>query len=350
MINQSAWLTGGDAMLDKKPNINTRSLVALSLAALIVVPASAFAFGTVRGMGQNAEHARIARHALACTNGRAADACFEDETLASLAGEEGSFGALGAPDRGRGMLTSYAHCSAGDYFDVPGYPRSRSEAQASLTECRDHMLEELDHAVADAAALLDDDGDIRSREIPGFISCTYAGSQHGRAKCNILAHLGRILHASQDFYSHSNWVGQADPNRPISVENPAGLGNTGRAPWLDLRLSNPAFPTGLISGCFDNASFLGEDEGCLYGDDGAHRVRHLNLNKDTGTIDPEIGQGTTERGAIADNFKRAVEAAIDDTTDKWATFRERLVATYGEENGNRMICALTRDDPVDDCD
>jgi hypothetical protein len=350
MIVHSSWITGGEAMLQNKLKINSRSLLAMSLATLVAVPATAFAFGTVRGLGQNAEHARITRHALACTAERSADVCFEGDTLDSLAGEEGSFGALGAPDRGRGMLTSHAHCSAGDYFDVPDYPRSQAEAQASLTECRDQMMAELEHAVADAAALLDDDGDIRSREIPGFISCTYVGSQHGRAKCNILAHLGRILHASQDFYSHSNWVDQADPNRPIGVENPAGLGNEGRAPWLDLRLDNPAFPVGLISGCFDNASFLGEDEGCLYGEDGAHRVRHLNLNKDTGDIDPEIGEGTTERGAIGNNFKRAVEAAIDDTEDKWATFRERLIATYGDEYGSRMICALTRDDPVDDCD
>jgi hypothetical protein len=33
-------------------------------------------------------------------------------------------------------------------------------------------------------------------------------------------------------------------------------------------------------------------------------------------------RGSTERGAINDNVRRAVEAAIADTTDKWATYRE----------------------------
>jgi hypothetical protein len=331
-------------------NNTTSKLAMIALGVALAVPATAWAFGTVRGMGQNAEHGRITRQALACSDTITAPHCFEPDTLDSLAGEEGSFGAVGAPDRGRGMLTSYAHCSAGDYFDVPGYPRTQADAQASLTECRTQMMANLDHAIADAADLLDSDGDIRSREIPSYIDCVFAGGQHGRAKCNVLSHLGLILHASQDFYSHSNWVDAADPDRPISSENPPGLGNRGRAPWLDLRFDAPEFPDGLISGCFDNESFLGEDRGCTYGDSGAHRVRHLNLNKDTGTIDPEIGEGTTERGAVGENFRWAVEAAIEDTADKWAIFGERLVATYGEERGTRMMCAITRDDPVDDCD
>lgn len=325
-------------------------LMAATACLAVALPAAAIGFGTVRGMGQDAEHGRITRHALACTPNRSANACFEEDTLDSLAGEPGSFGAVGAPDRGRGMLTSYAHCSAGDYLDIPGYPRSQAQAEASLTECRSQMLSNLQHAIIDAGELLDDDGDIRSSQIPGFIDCVYTGSQHGRAKCNVLAHLGLILHASQDFYSHSNWVGDADPAHPIGADNPPGLGNQGRAQWLDLRHQTATFPAGLISGCFDNASFIGEDHGCLYGDFGAHRIRHLNINKDTGPIDPQIGVGTTQRGAIGDNFRRAVEAAIDDSIDKWATFRELLVQTYGTERGNRMVCALTRDDPTDDCD
>lgn len=306
-------------------------------------------FGTVRGGGQDAEHGRITRHALGCEANPRVDDCFENDTLDSLAGSPGTFGAVGAPDRGRGMLTSFAHCSGGDYLDVQGYPRSRAEAEATLSACRDYMTENLSHAVQDAADLLDDDGAIRSSQIPGFFSCTYAGSQHGRAKCNILAHLGRILHASQDFYSHSNWVDIANPTRSIGADNPPGLGNRGRADWLDLRNTDPTFPAGLISGCFDNASFLGEQRGCLYDEASAHRVRHLNLNKDTGPIDPDIGVGSTERGAIADNFEQAVIAAIDDTRDKWVAFRERLVETYGRTRAQRMTCAITHDDPIADC-
>jgi predicted small secreted protein len=323
-----------------------------AIGAAVAIALSGFllaGFGTIRGAGQDAEHGRITRHAVGCEAKAPIVACFESETLDSLAGAPGSFGAVGGPDRGRGMLTSYAHCSGGDYLAVTGYPRSRAEAEETLTACRDYMAENLSHAVEDAAHLLDDDGAIRSSQIPGLFSCTYVGSEHGRAKCNILADLGRVFHAGQDFYSHSNWVDAPDPLRPVSADNPPGLGNLGRAPWLDLRYADPVFPAGLISGCFDNASFLGEQRGCLYNEDRSHRVRHLNLNKDTGPIDPDIGIGSTERGALADNFARAVNAAIEDTADKWATFQERLVAAYGPVRAERMICAITHDDPVDDC-
>lgn len=316
---------------------------------LLVAPQSAHAFGTVNQLGQNSEHGRITRNALACTPNSEAGSCFQKETLDSLAGKRGTFGAVGAPDRGRGMLTSYAHCSAGDYYNVEGYPRTKEDAQISLTECRSYMVDNLEHAILDAADLLNDDGSISSSETSMFLGCVYRGSQHGRAKCNILAHMGRILHASQDFYSHSNWVDTPNPSLQISVTNPPGLGNHHRAAWLDLRVSNPEFPEGLISGCFDNVSFTGEDKGCLYGDTGAHRVRHLNVNKDTGKIDPEIGTGTTERGEINDNFRHAVEAAISDTSDKWATLSELLIETYGNDHGHKMICALTHDSPKKAC-
>lgn len=315
----------------------------------LLIAMFAGAFGTVRGMGQDAEHGRITRRALGCESVTPPAACLEPDTLDSLAGSPGDFGAVGAPDRGRGMLTSHAHCSGGDYFAIPNYPQSRAEAEATLTECRDYMLGNLRHAVIDAADLLDDDNDIRSSQIPGFIPCIYAGQEHGRAKCNVLAHLGRILHAGQDFYSHSNWVDEADPTRPIGPDNPPGLGQTGRSPWLDLQVATPDFPDGLISGCFDTESFLGEERGCVYDDSGAHRVRHLDLNKDTGQIDPAIGVGTTHRGRHSDNFERAVSAAIDDSAHHWRSFQSLLVAEYGQERADLMICAIRRDDPGDDC-
>lgn len=313
------------------------------------IPSSVKAFGTIKGAGQNTEHGRITRHALACGPESAAGTCFEKKTLDSLAGKSGTFGAVGAPDRGRGNLTSFAHCSGGDFLDVPGYPQSKAEANAVLKECRTYMVQNLSHAVTDAADLLNDQNGIRSGEVSMRFGCVYKGSTHGRAKCDILAHMGRILHASQDFYSHGNWVDRQDVASVITAKNPPGLGNRGAAPWLDLRVAEPAFPDGLISGCFDNISFLDENRGCLYGDNGAHRVRHGNVNKDTGEIDPEIGEGTTPRGAVNDNFRHAVEAAIIDSADKWATYRELLIATYGEARGNIMICALTSDSPVKTC-
>jgi hypothetical protein len=323
-------------------------VLSLSLVALSV-PTPGYAFGTIRELGQDIEHGRITRRALACQADSAFGTCFETKTLNSLAGKKGTFGAVGAPDRGRGMLTSYAHCSGGDYYDVQGYPHSKAQAEATITECRDHMIENLNHAVRDAAKLVTRKNKIKSREVSMSFDCVYKGSKHGRAKCNILAHMGRILHASQDFYSHSNWVDLPDIARPVDLENPPGLGYRGASPWLNLRIQNPVFPDGLISGCFDNASFLGEESGCMYGEAGAHRVRHLNVNKDTGVIDPVIDGGKTERGQINDNFKHAVEAAIADSTDKWATYRERLVQEYGQERAQIMICVLTHDNAVKNC-
>ena len=51
------------------------------------------------------------------------------------------------------------------------------------------------------------------------------------------------------------------------------------------------------------------------------------------------------------NFARAVNAATEDTRDKWATFQEKLRAAYktplaagsGRTWGDRMICLLAKD-------
>ena len=137
-------------------------------------------------------------------------------------------------------------------------------------------------------------------------------------------------------------LGTATPGL-TALENPEGLGHAGPAPWLDLRRDNPAFPAGLITGCFDTVSLVSPEKGCR------GHVKHEDLNKDKGRIDPTIGAGTTNRGKVDDNFTRAVRAAIDDTRDKWATLRERLLATYGTQRGARMICAITHDDPVRTC-
>lgn len=335
-------------------NWRMTTLPRLLFAVLMVMPVSsagsAFAFGTIRSMGQNAEHGRITRLALECGTGAQADDCFEPKSLDNLAGARGSFGAVGAPDRGRLSFQSDAHCSSGDYFDVEGYPQSRAEAQRILSACRDFMQLHMDAAVEAAGGLLDADGAIRGSEIPTYIDCNFAGSISGRAKCNVIAHFGYLLHAAEDFYAHTNWVDRADPDRAISPDNPPGLDKSGPAPWLDLRQRNAAFPKGLISGCFETGSFISEADYCVYGADKArYRVRHLHLNKDLGAIGDGPAVGTTERGASQGNFKRAVEAAVADAADKWATLRELLVARYGAERAGMMVCALTRDDPTKVC-
>lgn len=315
-------------------------------AAAILAASTAFAFGTIKGLGQNLEHERITRHAFACGAGVTADDCFQKKTLDSLAGAPGDFGAVGAPDRGSLVFKGEAHCDGGDHFDVAGYPQSKADAQAKIEACRAWMVKHLDAAVAAAAGLLDAKGRIRDSEIPTVVACRYTGGR-GRAKCNVLEAFGVLLHASQDFYSHTNWTDAADAGAPSAL-NPPGLKKRGPSPYLNLRAPQP-FPAGLISGCFEAKSAISEPKNCNYGPNAAPRVKHLALNKDKGTIDPQIGAGTTDRGKINDNFRNAVEAAVADSKDKWATLKERLTATYGAEHAKTMICALTRDKPLKTC-
>jgi hypothetical protein len=300
----------------------------------------ALAFGTIVGMGQNAEHERITRHALACTD--STTDCFQPASLDALAGGKGNWGAVGIPDRGDLIPVNKMHCDGGDWLDVHGYPQTRDAAQAALVACRNWMVQKLNDAVRDAAKLVNDENNVRQSQI--LLPCTFQTEVKENAKCTVIADFGMLLHASQDFYAHTNWVDHADSMQPVGPANVPGLAQTGRAPWIDLRKDTP-FPGGLISGCFENAP---EEKYCNYGE-GLSRAKRLMLNKDMGTIDPQVGRGTTPRGLIDDNFARAVSAAIDDTRDKWATLEEHLASTYGDGPGGRMACVLTHDRPLNVC-
>ncbi|HVY87114.1 MAG TPA: hypothetical protein VG943_18415 [Caulobacterales bacterium] len=302
-----------------------RIVLAILALALIAAPREARAFGTINGMGQHEEHQRITR---------AAFSDFGVLTLDELGGRRGRFGAVGAPDNPlRGLLfTDEAHCDNGDHLDAPGYPQSREQAQHNLERCRAWMIQWIERAVRAAAPLAHPDGDNT------FLDCGFVGDP-GSAKCAVLADLGIALHAAQDFYAHTNWVDRP-ADSAIGPENPPGLGNQGRAPWLDPRRSID-FPAGLMSGCFH-----GEPETWFCKYDATIQVRHAVLNKDTGEFADNgapLG-GTTPRGRINGNFQRAIAAAIDDSRDKWAYFQERVIAAYGAENGRRIICVVRSDD------
>lgn len=307
-----------------------RNWIALAAMLSALSAGQAHGFGTTHSLGQDAEHERITRAAMSD---------FGPRTLDELAGRRGTFGAVGAPDNPlRGLMSNHAaHCDGADYLAEPGappgYPQTEAEAQAILTECRDWIVRWLDEAVRAAAPLAADDAE-REAEL----SCRFRGEPM-RAKCAVIEYIGIALHAAQDFYSHSNWSDQPGSSA-ISASNPPGLGQSGRAAWLDPRGGAP-FPAGLISGCYEG---FPERFYCRY--DGAARVRHTVLNKDAGPIGPEgaTGPGTTPRGEINGNFERAVAAAIDDTRDKWLYFQERVVAVYGEEAGARIICVVRSDD------
>jgi len=308
-----------------------RLLITAVLGGLLLVAVGGF--GTVRFMGQDAEHERITRRALTCSGG----ACFAPLSLDEVAGRKGTWGAVGNPDDPRAglMSSTAAHCDSGDHLDVAGYPQTAEAAQAKLESCRDWMVANLDKAVSEAARLLDANGRVIAAETA--LDCSF-GPRVAGAKCKTLQAFGTVLHASQDFYSHSNWTDRAKSGAQ-GTENPPGLANTGAAGWISLRGHTP-FPEGLISGCYEGYPERFNCKG---------RVKHEALNKDTGVIDPVIGAGSSSRGEVNGNFKRAVEAAVADSQDKWMLLQERLVGRYGEAKAAKMICALTKDDPAKAC-
>lgn len=317
-----------------------RAVLVVAGFLALVIPLSAASFGTINGLGQRAEHERITRAALHGFG-------IGPRTMDMIAGRRGSFGAVGSPDNPiRGNMTNQIyHCDAGDHLDVAGYTQPENEARHNLTGCRNTIFMFLEHAVEQAGRLVDEQGVIDERQAPR--SCRFDG-RDAPAKCETLDRLGYAFHAAQDFYSHSNWTDAVTGE--ITLRNPPGLGNTGRAPWLDPRRRDEPFPPGLITGCFEG---LPERMFCVDGH-GTERIRHADLNKDTGPIDitnlanPRIGVGTTPRGRHGGNFERAVRAAIDDTADKWAFFESEIIRTYGEGRGRRILCVI-RSDTVAAC-
>lgn len=161
-------------------------------------------------------------------------------------------------------------------------------------------------------------------------TCTYLGQQ-GRAKCNVLESMGLALHAAQDFYSHSNWGDQADPNQPLSRSNPPGLNKFGPSAWLDpYNAMTSDFPDGLITGCY--AGFP-EALNCNYSLFKS-RVKHAYLNKD--------GVGK-DRSKINGNYEKVIAMASQDTRDKWHWLETSILGFYPGQKGAAIVCGLRHD-------
>ena len=121
-------------------------LLVLLVAWTAVPPGSAAAFGTIGTGGQNREHERITRAALACAgDGGAEPNCFAPKTMDYLAGHDREFGAVGAPDNDE-LSNPAAHCDNADFL-TGEYPRIRAEATASLVDCVNQMRARFDASV-----------------------------------------------------------------------------------------------------------------------------------------------------------------------------------------------------------
>ena len=120
-------------------------------------PGSAAGFGTIDSGGQQREHERITRAALACAGEADAEPdCFEPRSMDYLAGHDREFGAVGAPDNDE-LSDPTAHCDNAD-FVAGGYPRTRDEATASLLGCFHTLRTDFGQGVDSAKGLLDDAG------------------------------------------------------------------------------------------------------------------------------------------------------------------------------------------------
>ena len=207
-------------------------------AFLASAPGSAAAFGTIDTGGQNREHERITRAALACAGDAGSDPyCFEPRSIDYLAGHVGAFGAVGAPDNDE-LSDPSAHCDNADFL-ADGYPRTREQATASLVACVNHLRTKFGGGVVSAQGLLDDQGQVIPGEVNFDPECNPREVEEDRAKCASIEGFGRALHGAQDFYAHSNWADEADPTRPIGDDNPPGLNLPGPSPVLDLRSERP---------------------------------------------------------------------------------------------------------------
>ncbi|KAK4247308.1 hypothetical protein C7999DRAFT_14623 [Corynascus novoguineensis] len=338
-------------------------------------PAMTAAFGTINApavLGQHNEHEMITRLAFQCPNDQKSDGiCFEPRSLDQLAGYHvnvmgialtgsGTNGAVGAPDTFDPFPEGpEAHCDDADYLDIPEYPQSRTEANAKLQACVDHLRHRFRQAVGAADRLLDERHRVRRDMVQlslPYGDCTFAfpGLQHddyGRAKCSTLEGFGRALHGVQDFYAHSNWADSADPNQPISISNPPGLGMTGTASFLDLRANGTIppdqIPLNLTTGCFNLPDVTFGSGGCK------GRITHHALSKDRGIIHLDGTFGAAEADprseAVSSNFQLAVKAAVQHSRELWDGFRDEIRHKYGNVSGDLMICSLIRDDPVKDC-
>ncbi|MFH8411178.1 hypothetical protein ACH4FX_41375 [Streptomyces sp. NPDC018019] len=326
-----------------------------AVLALLSVAPSAEAFGTVPGR----EHSSITRAALGCPqSGTGRDYCFDPRSLTVLAGGGGPvdnpdfWGAVGWPDnlvKPGGADGPEAHCDNADYLDPShnggrAYPLTRDQATSALLACVRHARQGFTSAIDSAADLLDVNNRLKT------------GPEFDRAKRAVLYNWGRLLHAVQDFYSHSNWADAPAPNLPLGTANPPGLNMPRPAQLFNFLAPEPSpasVPRDLTTGCY----YLDPD----HPNRCQGHVRHgapLNgedtgLNKDGGKIDPRTGQTSepsTYRGQTGRNFDQAVRAAITDTRLQWVDLRQGLENRYAKPGQAwLMACALLRDAPHTEC-
>lgn len=357
-------------------------------AVSLMIPASAGAFGTINGMGQHAEHEKITK-VLSCGAEDNVNPCFESASMGMLAGSNGTVGGVGLPDRVTEIIGhGSAHCDDADY--LPGKPYQPDDARRAvkaIDDCVDLFGDHVRQAV-DAAGELADGRRINYSQADATDKCPWdltgsAGINIGStsAKCKVVDGLGRALHAAEDFWSHTNWGDEANPDEPViasrpadeapvyNLANPPGLDHTDLVPFMRYPVPRDQLPTEAemlagtapISGCDDSADELANKGWSVVNgifnvnvrtDSCPDRVTHSFLNKDKGLIDWKTGKTSepgTPRGQVSGNFQHAVSGARRQVRAIWGDFVSAIDSQYGTTRGGLIIKALTRDTPWTAC-
>ena len=177
-------------------------VAALATSAVATRTPSAEAFGTVDSsvLDQKAVHEKITR-VLGCTSTQAPEHCFDTMSMSALAGQSGTFGAVGEPDNPLDGFPNPAarHCDDGDHGY--GSPHSPADAASALSECLSYYQQYMQFAVDSAGPLLGADGTIdavQTRVTNAFGTangCAFPDPVKGHtsndsAKCNVVNGLG----------------------------------------------------------------------------------------------------------------------------------------------------------------
>lgn len=386
-----------------------RLWAAFALGLTVGNPTASHAFMTwnTSGVPGNAEHERITRLAIACNSSLqrpapsglswAKDLCLESNSISNgtyrselvlrmLAGANGYFGGVGAPDRFyEAMISSYdaAHCDNGDAWFPDNrwpenggvYPRARAQRTGALRDCLQLLQLYVRTAVEQAGNLVNPDGTVNASQTDLSEDCNVdydpklnPGKTHdrGQAKCNALISFGRALHITQDFFSHSNWVDNTKD--PVGPSNAPGLSNPADPRYLPSILGYPrsdaqidAFlaSSQVITGAYPTPSCLPLPV-CKLPPTRLFHDQGLNKDEGDGKIDwttasiPPGDGGHSWRASAGrvqgeDNFQRAARSAALASAALWADFRAAILQAYPGSRGERIWAAMRGRTPWTAC-
>lgn len=408
-----------------------RRVISAGIGLLLVgiMSSDAFAFGTTAGKpGLSGwyfykEHANIVTAALSCAAADPVVNCFEPDSMLALSGNgdltglTGGFGAVGAADNYSYDASGPTewHCAEADYIPptingvptgINNYPTSESYAKGVFNRCRNFVKNEFTEGdpigtqsnppgkwggVLGSARYYFTKNNSYSGDLTwayagaglsgaiGYATlknCVYSYYNASGGKCHVLNALGRGLHVVMDFYAHSNWGDVADPSRPISINNPPGLGQTTLPPfWADLDQPMP-WTEGLSSGCFgkEYRGLEGTAANANYADCTSRAPdtewrggRYEGYSKDVSNFDPRQGslavvtcndvgdiasgswRGCMPRGSLKLPGGRLVEQnvttlAILEVRRQWAWVQRKIYEKFGNARGATVICYITKDE------